>query len=79
MGANTYDILLGAFLNASSQIDKTASARNLCLISADNAVIVPVMYRQYAIYTHRGVIENFKPTVSGAFSDITGWTMNMPD
>lgn len=79
MGSNDYDILNRAFLNATSEVNKTSAARNLCIIAAENAVVVPVMYRQYVIYTHRGAIENFKPSVSGVFSDVAEWTLNMPD
>lgn len=79
MGSESYNTLINAFLNAGSDENKRSAAMGLCVIAAENAVIVPIIYRQYAIYSHRGVIENFNPSVSGVFSDVSGWTLNMPE
>ena len=79
MGSESYNTLINAFLNAGSDENKRSAAMGLCVIAAENAVIVPILYRQYAIYSHRGVIENFNPSVSGVFSDVSGWTLNMPE
>lgn len=79
VGSEAYDTLINAFLNAGAVENKRSAAMGLCVIAAENAVIVPIMYRQYAIYSHRRVIENFSPSVSGVFSDVSGWTIHMPE
>lgn len=67
------------FLNAVSEEEKAAAAESLCSYVSDNALIVPVMYRQYAVYTHRGVLSGFSPTVSGVFGDAAYWTVHLKD
>ena len=75
MGSDTYDELIESFLNAESDNSKREAASVLCAQVKSLASVVPVLYRQYAVYTQRGAIEGFKPTVSGALSDIENWTV----
>ncbi|MBQ9858755.1 MAG: hypothetical protein IJO77_07130, partial [Oscillospiraceae bacterium] len=77
MGSEMGGEKCGAFLNAVTDVEKTAAAKELCDYVAENAFIVPIMYRQYVVYTHRGVISNFTPSVSGVFSDAAGWTVDL--
>lgn len=77
MGDEAYKVLCEAFLKAVTIEDKKVAAENLCKGIAATAPIVPVMYRQYVVYTHRGVISNFSPTVSGVFSDVADWTVRI--
>ena len=75
MGSETYDSLIESFLNAENDSAKREAASLLCTQVRDLASVVPVLYRQYAVYTQRGAIEGFSPTVSGALSDIENWTV----
>lgn len=77
MGDEAYKVLCEAFLNAATPEDKAVAAENLCKGIAQTAPIVPVMYRQYVVYTHRGVISNFSPTVSGVFADVAEWNVKI--
>lgn len=79
MGSETGGEKCGAFLNATTDVEKAAAAQGLCDYVAETAYIVPVMYRQYVVYTHRGVIANFTPSLSGVFSDAAGWTVDLKD
>ena len=78
MGGSSLDALCRAFSSAETDEAKAEAAKALCVSAAESAVIVPVMYRQYVIYTHRGVIEGFSPSVSGVLLDIAEWKVNMP-
>ena len=75
MGSASYDELINSFLNAENDNAKREAASLLCTQVKDLASVVPVLYRQYAVYTQRGAIEGFSPTVSGALSDIADWTV----
>ena len=77
IGSEEYSVVCKNFLNAVSVAEKTAAAQALCKTVAESAPIVPVMYRQYVVYTHRGVISNFSPTVSGVFGDAAEWTVKL--
>jgi len=76
-GGAAYDILNRAFLCAETAEDKKAAAKNLCLEIASSCPIVPVLYREYAIYTHRGVVVGAAPSASSIFSGFTGWDIRM--
>lgn len=79
MGSEEAGLLCSGFLTATTEDEKRNAAIALCTYVAENAIIVPVMYRQYVVYTHRGVISNFTPSVSGVFGDATGWTVRIND
>ena len=79
MGSEGCLELCNGYLNAVTDVEKAAAAQSLCTYVASDAIIVPVMYRQYVVYTHRGVISNFSPTVSGVFGDAAGWTVRIKD
>ena len=79
MGSEECGTLCSTFLNAVTDVEKAAAAQELCTYVVENAVMIPVMYRQYVVYTHRGDISNFSPTVSGVFSDAAGWTINIKE
>ena len=79
MGSERGGELCTAFLNGVTDVEKAAGAQALCNFVAENAIIVPIMYRQYVVYTHRGVIANFSPSVSGVFSDAAGWKVRIKD
>lgn len=76
MGSEENDLVCRAFLDATTEENKLSAAKTLCTAISDNAAIVPIMYRQYTVYTHRGMISDFTPTVSGIFSNVTEWIIH---
>lgn len=77
MGSEELGALCRSFLNAVTDEEKAAVAQLLCKTVAETAPVIPVMYRQYVVYTHRGVISNFSPTVSGVFCDAAEWKVKL--
>ena len=76
MGSEENEILCRAFLDATTDENKLSAAKTLCTVISDNVSIIPIMYRQYVVYTHRGIITDFTPTISGIFSNVTEWTIH---
>lgn len=77
IGSSEYYTLCRNFLSAATEEEKLSAAQALCIGVAQSAPIIPIMYRQYVTYTHRGVLSNFSPSVSGVFSDAAGWTVKL--
>lgn len=44
---------------------------------AERAPIVPIVFKQEAVLTHRGVVSGIEPSQSNVFYGITGWTINL--
>ena len=76
MGTSSNSTLCHAFLDAVTDEEKLAAAKELCTTITDKVTIIPLVYRQYNVYTHRGAISDFTPTISGIFSNITEWKIN---
>jgi peptide/nickel transport system substrate-binding protein len=76
-GSDEYLALINAFLGASDDFTEKAAAQQLCAYVEQNAPVIPVLYRQYAVHTNRNVVTGARPTQSSIFYGLTGWTINL--
>ena len=76
-GGSTYAGLIRAVKQAADDEALKEAAAALCRYAAEDVPIVPVQYRQNVVYTHRGEITGFSPTVSGIFQSVKEWPINL--
>ena len=76
-GTDRYAELIDAFLSASDDEAKAAAAKQLCREIAADSPVIPLIYRENEICTHRGAVFDAEPSVSGVFSSITDWTIDL--
>lgn len=39
--------------------------------------LIPILYRQYVVYTHRGEVNGLHPSVTGLFQSVTEWSIHL--
>jgi ABC-type transport system substrate-binding protein len=71
-----YKTLIKSFLGASEE-DKSSCAKELCDYVSDNIPIIPILYKDYAVISHIGVVSDLVPSLSGIFSGISSCTINL--
>ena len=71
-----YKALIAAYLGSEGE-EKKENARLLCAHAAEKVDIIPVCYKKYAVLTHIGEVTNLSPSVSGVFTDIKNWKIDL--
>ena len=66
-----YASYIDAYLGAAGENTEDEAIERLCSYMYEKAHIIPVVYRQNAVVTHREEISNFKPTQSNLFYNTT--------
>jgi peptide/nickel transport system substrate-binding protein len=72
-GSEAYKDYIAAFLAARGEESETLAARQLCTAIEQNAPIIPVLYRQYAVHTSRNIAKGVSPTQSSIFYNLSNW------
>ena len=72
-----YDGLIEDFLTAKGDEAKTMAAKRLCRGIASDCPIIPLLYREHEICTHRGTAVGAEPSVSGIFGNFTEWNIDL--
>ena len=74
-GGSAYAALIQDVKEAEDEDALRDAAAALCSAAAEDMPIVPVLYRQNTIYTHRGELVGLSPSVSGVFQSVKDWTI----
>ena len=70
-----YGTLIDAVFAADTAEARSLARQELCRYCAEEAVIIPVCYKNKAVMTHPGVISGIDPSPSGVFTGIADWTI----
>jgi peptide/nickel transport system substrate-binding protein len=73
MGGEEYTQLVAELLGANGDFARKNAARALCVKLADGVPFIPVVYKQYAVYSGRGAISDMTISPSGVFYEISEW------
>jgi peptide/nickel transport system substrate-binding protein len=76
-GSDAYRDYIAAFLAARGKENETLAARQLCATIEENAPIIPVLYRQYAVHLSRNTARGLSPTQSSIFYNLSNWTITL--
>jgi peptide/nickel transport system substrate-binding protein len=71
-----YAPYLSDFRSADGEAAEAAAAFALCRKIQNDAPFIPILYKQYAVHTGRGVVSGLAPTQSGVFVGVADWTVN---
>ena len=74
-GSEEYGEAIAAFLAARGEENEASAARELCALIEQNAPIIPVLYRQYAVHIGRNIAKGVRPTQSSIFYNLSNWTI----
>ncbi len=77
IGNTSYSYYLEALLAANDENAEKEAARQLCAYAYEDAPIIPVLYRQYAVHTNRNTVGGLTPTQSSLFYNFTDWTISL--
>lgn len=72
-----YDTLIQAFLGAKDDAAIQTAGKNLCRQVSENVPVLPILYKENAVYTYNGVVSGMRPTQTGVFSNIADWTLQL--
>lgn len=72
-----YSLLIDSFLAAKDETAKSAAAKAISTYLSQTKHIIPILYKQYAIATHRNVITGMIPNQSNLFYNINSWKVNI--
>lgn len=72
-----YKTLIDAFLAAADEESRSEAAKELCVFAAEDAAIIPIGFKQYALLTHVGVVSGAEPSQSSLFSGAAGWEITL--
>lgn len=72
-GNDDYGEYIEAFLASESDTQKDVTARHLCEKIKRDAVIAPILYKQYAVHSGRNVISGIRPTQTSIFFGLADW------
>ena len=75
-GSYEYEQYVTDFLFATTEYGESVAAKLLCDEIRINAPFVPIVYKKYVIYMPMGAISGASPSQSGAFCNITDWTID---
>ncbi|MDR3278237.1 MAG: ABC transporter substrate-binding protein [Oscillospiraceae bacterium] len=76
VGLEEYGPYLSDFRAAIGDAAETAAAFALCRKIQSDAPFIPILYKQYAVHTGRGVVSGLAPTQSGVFIGVADWRVN---
>jgi ABC-type oligopeptide transport system substrate-binding subunit len=62
---------------STSDADRSAAAKELLRLVADNAPIIPVCFEKHEVCAHRGIVGGLAPTQSNIFQNMPAWTINL--
>lgn len=71
-----YGVLMDAYLGSDESARRQA-AYDLDIYVAEDAAIVPILYKQRAVVTHVGVVAGARPSQSGPFLGALSWTFDL--
>ncbi len=71
-----YRELINAYLS-SPEGERQEAADALDLYAAEDAAILPILYKQSLVLTHLGVIQGIDPGLSNIYSGAAGWTVDL--
>lgn len=74
-GTQEYAPFIDAFLAAGSEAQRSAAARRLCDQVKKDAIVVPILYKQYTIHTGRNIISGMHPTQTSVFFSMADWSV----
>ena len=74
---DSYTEYIEAFLAADNESTKKAAAGQLCRYIYNQAPIIPVLFRQYAVHTNRNTVNGLAPTQSSIFYNFTDWVISL--
>lgn len=76
-GKSSYTFYIETFLAASDKDEEKEAAKQLCSYIYNEAPIIPVLYRQYAVHTNRNTVNGLTPTQSSIFYNFTDWKVSL--
>ena len=65
-----------AYLSA-SDADRSAAAKTLLRLVAENAPIIPVCFEKHEVCAHRGIVGGFMPTQYNIFNNLPEWVIQI--
>lgn len=65
------------YISAPTEVSQARTAELLCEFVRDNATVIPILYRQYSVITHRNVISDIRLSQTGIFCGITELKFNL--
>lgn len=71
-----YTTLMNEYL-ASDESGRAQAAYDLSVFVAEDAAIVPILYKQRSVLTHMGVVTGASPSQSGPFRGILSWGVDL--
>ncbi len=72
-----YGTLTGNFLAAESDSEAAGAAKALCDAVAEDAPVIPILYKKYVVLTNRDVVSGMNPTQSDIFFGFTDWEIRL--
>jgi peptide/nickel transport system substrate-binding protein len=77
VGNSSYISYIHNYLASPDDDAEKAAAKELCGYIYQNAPIIPVLYRQYAVHSNRNIVMGLNPTQSSLFYGFTDWKINL--
>ncbi|MDR1299980.1 MAG: ABC transporter substrate-binding protein [Oscillospiraceae bacterium] len=74
-GSQEYAAFIDSFLASGSEAQRAAAARRLCDQVRSDAIVVPILYKQYTIHSGRNIISGMRPTQTSVFFGMTDWSV----
>ncbi|MGM9521040.1 MAG: ABC transporter substrate-binding protein [Oscillospiraceae bacterium] len=72
-----YGTLISYFLGAGDAGLRAHAACALCSYVKEQAPIIPIAYKEYAVLSHVGVVSGAEPSQSGIYCGAAGWSFNL--
>lgn len=66
-GGEQFEGYIDSFLSSSDDETRIRTATNLYAQFTENCPFIPILFREYAVYSHRGAVSGLSPSVSGVF------------
>lgn len=76
-GGSEYAKLITAIAEAPDDQTRQMYMGGLCSLAAEELPLIPILFRQYVVYTHRGEVNGLQPSVTGLFQSVMEWTINL--
>ncbi len=74
----SYAYYIDAFLAATDESAAKTAAGQLCAYAYEDAPIIPVLFRQYAVHTNRNTVSGLAPTQASIFYNFADWKISLP-
>lgn len=72
---NMYDTIL-KYLSSIGETERQQNCDTMCKYVADTAVIIPILFEEQQVLTHRDVVSGLTPTQYNIFYDFKNWTID---